>query len=223
MCKVNFVSEFNLLMRYSKNYGLTARERLLWIALFSIANDRATFNAQTQEYDWPEDFIPVPNGELTLQSTLDKRGIETVRNSLKQRGLIDFIPGMKNKKMPMYKLRYLSIDVGYKNVPNDVSNHAPNNDPKTAPNHAPNHAANTGPNPVPMQGNVGYKNAPNIAPINQNKDINQRSTGAGQESAAQTPRARRRAMEETDGFVKLNDRPMVEAGFVPLPWDEANI
>lgn len=126
-----------MLMRYAKNNGLSARERLLWIALFTIANDRATYNEQTKEYDWPEDFIPVPNGELTLQSTLDKRGIETVRNTLKQRGLIDFIPGMKNKRMPMYKMLYLSVDVGYKTVPNDV----------------------------PKSSEVGYKNAPNIVPI----------------------------------------------------------
>ena len=51
MSKVNFISEFNLFMRYARNNNLSLRERMLWIALFYIANDRATYNEQTQEYD----------------------------------------------------------------------------------------------------------------------------------------------------------------------------
>ena len=110
MSKVNFISEFNLFMRYARNNNLSLRERMLWIALFYIANDRATYNEQTQEYDWPDGFIPVSNGELNLYCCLDKRGIDTLRNSLKQRGLIDFTPGLKNKKNPTYRLCYLSVN-----------------------------------------------------------------------------------------------------------------
>lgn len=84
MSKVNFVSEFNLFMRYARDSSLSLRERMLWIALFYIANDRATFNEQTQEYDWPDGFIHVSNGELNLYCCLDKRAIETLRNGLKQ-------------------------------------------------------------------------------------------------------------------------------------------
>ena len=51
MSKVNFVSEFNSIMRYARDYSLSLRERMLWIALFYIANDRAVYNEQTQEYD----------------------------------------------------------------------------------------------------------------------------------------------------------------------------
>lgn len=120
MSKVNFVSEFNLFMRYARDSSLSLRERMLWIALFYIANDRATYNEQTQEYDWPDGFIQVSNGELNLYCCLDKRAIETLRNGLKQRGLIDFQPGQKNKKNPAYKINYLSVNVGYKKVPNDV-------------------------------------------------------------------------------------------------------
>ena len=47
MSKVNFVSEFNLFMRYARDSSLSLRERMLWIALFYIANDRATVNEQT--------------------------------------------------------------------------------------------------------------------------------------------------------------------------------
>lgn len=131
--RVNFVTEFNMIMRYSRNNMLSGRERLLWIALFTIANDRAIYDETSGEYDWPEDFIAVPNNELNLVSTLDKRGIDTVRNSLKQRGLIDFTAGERNKKVPKYKLNYLSVNVGYKTVPNDVPNNDPNHVPNTTP------------------------------------------------------------------------------------------
>ena len=64
MSKVNFVSEFIAIMRYARDYSLTLRERMLWIALFYAANDRAVYNEHTQEYDWPDGFFQVSNGEL---------------------------------------------------------------------------------------------------------------------------------------------------------------
>lgn len=152
MCKVNFIDEFNVFMKYARNNQLTGRERLLWTALFTIANDRATYNAQTKEFEWPGGFFPVPNSELTLHSTLDKRSIESVRNTLKQKGLIDFHQGSRNKKAPEYKILYLSLDVGYKTVPND----APNNVPKDVPNSVPKDA----PNSDPKTADFGYKTAP---------------------------------------------------------------
>ncbi|MBQ8201645.1 MAG: hypothetical protein IJZ74_07755 [Clostridia bacterium] len=47
MSKVNFVSEFIAIMRYARDYSLTLRERMLWIALFYAANDRAVYNEHT--------------------------------------------------------------------------------------------------------------------------------------------------------------------------------
>mgnify|MGYP004666311287 CR=1 FL=1 len=148
--KVNFVSEFNLFMRFARNNNLSLRERMLWIGLFYIANDRAIYNDQTKDYEWPDDFMLVSHNELNLYCCLDKRGIEAVRNQLKQRGLIDFRPGVKNKSNPAYKINYLSPDVGYKNVPNDAPNHVPNYVPNDVPNHVPNHVPNTAPNPSPL-------------------------------------------------------------------------
>ncbi len=133
MSKVNFVSEFNMFMRYARDNSLSLRERMLWIALFYVANDRATYNEQTQEYEWPDGYIQVSNNELNLYCCLDKRAVETLRNTLKQRGLIDFIAGQKNKRNPAYKINYLSVNVGYKIVPNPPPNNAPNDDPNTPP------------------------------------------------------------------------------------------
>ena len=138
MSKVNFVSEFNSIMRYARDYSLSLRERMLWIALFYIANDRAVYNEQTSEYEWPDGFIQVSNGELNLYCCLDKRAIETLRNTLKQRGVLDFQPGVKNKRNPAYKLNYLTV--GCKNVPNNVPSGASNNVPNHVPNPVPSAA-----------------------------------------------------------------------------------
>lgn len=203
MSKVNFVSEFNLLMRYARNNSLSMRERMLWIALFYIANDRAIYNEQTKDYDWPDGFIPVSNGELNLYCCLDKRAIDTLRNSLKQRGLIDFKPGLKNTRNPAYQLKYLSINVGYKNVPNDVPNDDTNNAPNNVPNHAPNVVPNNAPNtsPYPKYKEYPYVNQPEMGAKGDRINRN----GAGK---AQT--------DNDFGFVDLDDEDCGEACFVPL-------
>lgn len=140
MCQVNFLSEFHSIMRYCKNNSLPLRERMLWIALFYIANDRAIYDATTGAYDWPDDYFAVSNNELSLYCCLDKRGIDDLRNKLQQRGLIRFLKGEKNKRNPAYMLNYLSVNVGYKSVPNDVPNISPNDVPNHVPNDAPSRA-----------------------------------------------------------------------------------
>lgn len=164
MSNVNFVSEFNMLFRFAKNNGLSMRERMLWVSLFYIANDRAIYNEQTQTYDWPDGYFPVANSELNLYSCLDKRGIEAARNLLKQRGLIDFNPGMRNKRNPEYRLNYLSIGIGYKNVPNDV--------PKDVPMEAPC--------AYPARGQQGANDVPSEAPLPKYKE-------KAEEKGKQTP------------------------------------
>ena len=65
--KVNYVDELNTFMRYARSNALTGRERLLWIALFTIANERATYNAMTKEYELP--FKPVLlTGSMTAKA-----------------------------------------------------------------------------------------------------------------------------------------------------------
>ena len=110
MSTVNFVREFTLIMNECKNEYLSPRERMLWIALFQIANDRAKFNPQTQNYEWPTGFFMVSNDDLNTYCGIGKNAIEQLRVSLKERGYIDFIPGSKNSKQkPMYKIHYLSL------------------------------------------------------------------------------------------------------------------
>ena len=203
MSKVNFVSEFNSIMRYARDYSLSLRERMLWIALFYIANDRAVYNEQTQEYEWPDGFIQVSNGELNLYCCLDKRAIETLRNTLKQRGVLDFQPGVKNKRNPAYKLNYLTV--GCKNVPNNVSSGASN----TVPNHVSNPASNAVPVYTEQGAMLGTKMPPTMPPYPKVNNINHTRMQAGA------------GVSQSRGFVDLN-APPVCSGLVPLPWEEGN-
>lgn len=228
MSKVNFVSEFNLFMRYARDNSLSLRERMLWIALFYIANDRATFNEQTQEYDWPDGFIQVSNGELNLYCCLDKRAIETLRNGLKQRGLIDFQPGQKNKKNPAYKINYLSVNVGYKKVPNDAPNNVPNDAPNNTTNDAPNNVLNPAPTDAENDGVLGAKMHPTIPPYPKDKYINHPQNGyrggsnGSQRQRYTSDRNGGGSQPATDdfGFVDLSKNGGNCEGFVPLPWEE---
>ena len=204
MSKVNFVSEFNSIMRYARDYSLSLRERMLWIALFYIANDRAMYNEQTQEYEWPDGFIQVSNGELNLYCCLDKRAIETLRNTLKQRGVLDFQPGVKNKRNPAYKLNYLTV--GCKNVPNNVPSGVSNN----APNPVPNPVPNIAPVYTEQEAMLGTKMHPTMPPYPKVNNINHTRMQAGA------------GVSQDRGFVDLNAAPVC-SGFVPLPWEEGNV
>ena len=203
MSKVNFVSEFNSIMRYARDYSLSLRERMLWIALFYIANDRAVYNEQTQEYEWPDGFIQVSNGELNLYCCLDKRAIETLRNTLKQRGVLDFQPGVKNKRNPAYKLNYLTV--GCKNVPSNVSSGASN----TVSNHVPNPVPNDAPGYTEQEARLGTKMHPTMSPYLKVNNINHTRMQAGA------------GVSQGMNFVDLNVPPVC-SGFVPLPWEEGN-
>lgn len=203
MSKVNFVSEFNSIMRYARDYSLSLRERMLWIALFYIANDRAVYNEQTSEYEWPDGFIQVSNGELNLYCCLDKRAIETLRNTLKQRGVLDFQPGVKNKRNPAYKLNYLTV--GCKNVPNNVPSGASN----TVPNHVPNTVPNDAPGYTEQEARLGTKMHPTMPPYPKVNNINHTRMQAGT------------GVSQGKGFVDLNAAPVC-SGFVPLPWEGGN-
>lgn len=203
MSKVNFVSEFNSIMRYARDYSLSLRERMLWIALFYIANDRAVYNEQTQEYEWPDGFIQVSNGELNLYCCLDKRAIETLRNTLKQRGVLDFQPGVKNKRNPAYKLNYLTV--GCKNAPNNV----PSGTSNSVPNHVPNPVPNDAPGYTEQEARLGTKMHPTMSPYPKVNNINHTRMQAGT------------GISQGEGFVNLNAVPVC-SGFVPLPWEEGN-
>ena len=113
MSQVNFIQNFRLFMEFSKRSKLTSHERMFYIALFYQANDLAM---QDENHDWPDDYFPVSNSELTALTNFDERAIRNTRNALKQKGLLDFKKGNGKKADPEYQIFYMGR-VGYKITP----------------------------------------------------------------------------------------------------------
>lgn len=97
---VNYVREHVRFIEYASDEHLTASERLVWYALMHVMNQRAQGNI------WPDEFIRVSNDRLLSFCPMKFDTMAAARNSLKQRGLIDMIPGEKNKKSPAYRMIY---------------------------------------------------------------------------------------------------------------------
>lgn len=111
---VNYIREHRRFIQYASDEKLTANERLLWYALMEIMNQRADGCV------WPDDFIRVSNDRVL---TLCPMGFDTMakaRNGLKQRGLIEFKAGDKNKANPAYKMHYFCPENYPKNSDKDA-------------------------------------------------------------------------------------------------------
>ncbi len=99
---VNYVREHMRFIEYASDEGLSSGERLVWYALMHIINGRA------QGSIWPEGFIRIANDRLLALCPMQLGAVIMARNSLKQRGVIDFIPGSRNKRAPAYKINFFS-------------------------------------------------------------------------------------------------------------------
>ena len=168
MSQQNFVEQFRLFMEYSRKNSMHSRECMLWVSLFYLANEEATYNADTQTYEWPDDFFEVSNGELNSYGKFDKQAVESLRNRLKQRGLIDFVKGNRNSATPMYKIHYF-IKAGNKIIPNNTPNAHTNQQANPMPNNTPNVHTNQQANPIPNN-TPPYININNTIPGNPDID-----------------------------------------------------
>lgn len=137
MSKINFVGEFRAIMETCRRESLPARARLLWIALFYLANDRATENEQDETWEWPDDFFSVNNAELITHCPLEKRAMLEARNRLKQLGYIDFRAGDNATKPAKYRIHYLTGGQWCKNAPQGVPQQVPQGVPQQVPQGAP--------------------------------------------------------------------------------------
>lgn len=97
---INYVREHIRFMEYATDEHLTASERLLWYALMHIMNQRA------QGKVWPDEFIRISNDRLLSYCPMKYDTIAAARNSLKQRGLIEYTKGDKNRLSPAYRVNY---------------------------------------------------------------------------------------------------------------------
>ena len=99
---VNYVREHTRFIEYASDEHLSAGERLLWYALMHIFNQRASGNV------WPGEYIRISNDRLLTFCPMRYDALAAARNGLKQRGLIDYVRGEKNKTSPMYRMIYFS-------------------------------------------------------------------------------------------------------------------
>ena len=97
---VNYVREHTRFMEYAADEHLSSSERLVWYALMHIFNQRAQGNI------WPDEFIRINNDRLLSYCPIKFDTLAAARNKLKQRGLIELIPGEKNKLSPAYRMIY---------------------------------------------------------------------------------------------------------------------
>ena len=137
MSQINFVAEFRAIMETCRRDSVSGRTRLLWIALFYLANDRAREDEQTGAWEWPDEFFPVNNAELATHCPLEKRAMLEARNRLKQMGVIDFKAGDNAMKPAKYRIKYLSVSQRCKNAPQHAPQEAPQHAPQEAPQYAP--------------------------------------------------------------------------------------
>ena len=137
MSQINFVAEFRAIMETCRRDSVPGRTRLLWIALFYLANDRALEDEQTGAWEWPDEFFPVNNAELATHCPLEKRALLEARNRLKQMGVIDFKAGDNAMKPAKYRMKYLSAGQRCKNAPQGVPQHVPQGVPQHVPQDAP--------------------------------------------------------------------------------------
>lgn len=168
--RVNFIEQHIMFMEYGKRNKLSSHERMFYIALFYCANSLAMRN---KTHEWPSDYFPVSNSDLNSLTGFDKRAISNLRNSLKQRGLIDFQKGNGKKSDPKYKIFYFT-EIGCEFVPDRGTNggenvpdtengykNAPVNSPTEYKN-APDTVPDSVPDTVPDDVLIGYENAPDI-------------------------------------------------------------
>ena len=165
---VNYVREINAFNRYANINCLSSGERLLWFGLMDYINLTYASGAE-----WPGDFIGVPNKSLLSHVPYGEDALIDARNRLKQRGLLEFIPGKKSKEAPKYKIRYFAasqLSTGYQqdctfypektgNMPGNIGGNMPGNIGGNVPGNMPGKPTNINLN---VYSNVNPNVNPNV-------------------------------------------------------------
>lgn len=151
---VNYVREHERFIEYAADEHLSSSEHVVWYALMHIMNQRAQGNV------WPDEFIRISNDRLLSLCPIRFDTMAAARNSLKQRRLIDFLPGKKNKESPAYRMIYF--------YPQYIASSS-EQDGESYPKISDNIGDNVGDN---IRGNIGDNKGGNIGDIYINKDNN---------------------------------------------------
>ena len=143
---VNYVREINAFHRYANVNFLGSSERLLWFGLMDYINLHYASGSE-----WPGDFISIPNKGILSHVPFGEDALTEARSRLKQRGLIEYLPGKKNKEAPKYRIHYFSMELstGYQqnvgtdypektgNIPGNMPGNVPGNMPGNVPGSHP--------------------------------------------------------------------------------------
>lgn len=100
---VNYVREINAFHRFANDNYLGSGERLLWFGLMDYINLHYASGAE-----WPDGLISIPNKGLLAHVPFGEDALTEARNRLKQRGLLEYTPGKRNKEAPKYRIHYFS-------------------------------------------------------------------------------------------------------------------
>ena len=148
---VNYVREINAFHRYANVNFLGSSERLLWFGLMDYINLHYASGSE-----WPGDFISIPNKGILSHVPFGEDTLTEARSRLKQRGLIEYLPGKKNKEAPKYRIHYFSMELStgcQQNVGTDYpekTGNVPGNMPGNVPGSQPYINLNVTPrNPKP--------------------------------------------------------------------------
>lgn len=167
---VNYVREINAFHRYANVNFLGSSERLLWFGLMDYINLHYASGSE-----WPGDFISIPNKGILSHVPFGEDALTEARSRLKQRGLIEYLPGKKNKEAPKYRIHYFSMELstGYQqNVGTDYpekTGNMPGNIPGNMPGNVP------GSHPY-INLNVTPRNPkPNVTPDDEEEEAEERA------------------------------------------------
>ncbi|MBS6842711.1 MAG: DnaD domain protein [Clostridiales bacterium] len=175
---VNYVREINAFHRYANVNFLGSSERLLWFGLMDYINLHYASGSE-----WPGDFISIPNKGILSHVPFGEDALTEARSRLKQRGLIEYLPGKKNKEAPKYRIHYFSMELstGYQqnvgtdypektgNMPGNIPGNMPGNIPGNIPGNVP------GSHPY-INLNVTPRNPkPNVTPDDEEEEAEERA------------------------------------------------
>ena len=179
---VNYVREINAFHRYANVNFLGSSERLLWFGLMDYINLHYASGSE-----WPGDFISIPNKGILSHVPFGEDALTEARSRLKQRGLIEYLPGKKNKEAPKYRIHYFSMELstGYQqnvgtdypektgNVPGNVPGNMPGNMPGNVPGNIPGNVPGSHPY---INLNVTPRNPkPNVTPDDEEEEAEERA------------------------------------------------
>lgn len=124
MITVNYMFQFNAFMNYISDFKISPACCYLWLVLLYLFSKRSTGD------QWYEGFLEISDKKILTYWQQSVDSLLTNRKKLQQLGLIDFIPGIHNKRNAQYKLIYFTkkTDNPSGNVSDNASGNPSGND-----------------------------------------------------------------------------------------------